>query len=205
MSGQQEALLQECLRRAISGPRRDTQTPLRESFPDDLNTLLQEAADRKWPFVEEKWQYKQSVTSEDKMNSSDLIRKHLPQLLVFLRDSIAADEPEWALAVVFLVDRLLYWMDGSHVLLKIAKALHKRYPDVPIAPQVIIRQARVYLNTGKLQKAEVILSSLISNNASTGTFTHVSAHCLRCVNTACCFWFIVIQARGRIRRPAIRR
>ncbi|KAL0189839.1 hypothetical protein M9458_016938, partial [Cirrhinus mrigala] len=60
---------------------------------------------------------------------------------------ITADEPRWAVAVVFLVDRLLYWMDGSHVLLKIAKTLHKRYPDIPIAPQVIIRQARVYLNT----------------------------------------------------------
>ncbi|XP_026106598.1 alpha-protein kinase 1 [Carassius auratus] len=192
MSGQQEALLQECLRRAISGPRRDTQTPLRESFPDDLNTLLQEAADRKWPFVEEKWQYKQSVTSEDKMNSSDLIRKHLPQLLVFLRDSIAADEPEWALAVVFLVDRLLYWMDGSHVLLKIAKALHKRYPDVPIAPQVIIRQARVYLNTGKLQKAEVILSSLISNNASTGSWTYQKASDQTLVQA------VSLQVRGQV-------
>ncbi|XP_077083517.1 alpha-protein kinase 1 isoform X2 [Siphateles boraxobius] len=63
-------------------------------------------------------------------------------------------------------------MDGSHVLLKIAKALHKRYPDVPIAPQVIIRQARVYLNTGKLQKAEFILSSLISHKASTGCWTY---------------------------------
>lgn len=69
---------------------------------------------------------------------------------MFLRDSIAADEPQWAVAAVFLLDRLLYWMDGSHVLLKIAKMLHKRYPDVPIAPQVIIRQARVYLNTGEL-------------------------------------------------------
>lgn len=69
---------------------------------------------------------------------------------MFLRDSIVADEPKWAVAVVFLVDRLLYWMDSSHVLLKIAKALHKRYPAIPIAPQVVIRQARVYLNSGEL-------------------------------------------------------
>ncbi|XP_067303777.1 alpha-protein kinase 1 isoform X2 [Pseudorasbora parva] len=151
MSGQEVALLlQECLRYAVAGPEKDTATPpLRQgSLPDELSALLEEAADQKWPFVEEKWQYKQSVTSEDKINSSDLVRKHLPQLLVFLRDSIAADEPRWAFAAVFLLDRLLYWMDGSLVLLKIAKALHRRYPDVPIAPQVIIRQARVYLNTG---------------------------------------------------------
>ncbi|XP_016346369.1 alpha-protein kinase 1 isoform X2 [Sinocyclocheilus anshuiensis] len=193
MSGQEVSLLlQECLRRAVSGPKGDTQTLRRGSFPDDLNTLLQEAADRKWPFVEEKWQYKQSVTSEDKMNSSDLIRKHLPQLLVFLRDSIAADEPEWAVAVVFLVDRLLYWMDGSHVLLKIAKALHKRYPDIPIAPQVIIRQARVYLNTGKLQKAEFILSSLINNKASTGSWTYQKASDQTLVQA------VSLQVRGQV-------
>ncbi|KAI2663122.1 Alpha-protein kinase 1 [Labeo rohita] len=193
MSGQEVSLLlQECLRRAVSGPKGDTQTLHRGSFPDELNTLLQEAADRKWPFVEEKWQYKQSVTSEDKINSSDLIREHLPQLLVFLRDSITADEPKWAVAVVFLADRLLYWMDGSHVLLKIAKMLHKRYPDIPIAPQVIIRQARVYLNTGKLQKAEFILSSLINNNASTGSWTYQKASDQTLVQA------VSLQVRGQV-------
>ncbi|XP_073692635.1 alpha-protein kinase 1 [Garra rufa] len=193
MSAQEVSLLlQECLRKAVSGPQGDTQTLCRGSFPDELNLLLQEAADRKWPFVEEKWQYKQSVTSEDKINSSDLIREHLPQLLVFLRDSIAADEPKWAVAVVFLVDRLLYWMDGSHVLLKIAKTLHKRYPDVPIAPQVIIRQARVYLNTGKLQKAEFILSSLISNNAKTGSWTYQKASDQTLVQA------VNLQVRGQV-------
>ncbi|KAL1272125.1 hypothetical protein QQF64_031141 [Cirrhinus molitorella] len=193
MSGQEVSLLlQECLRHAVSGPKGDTQTLRRGLFPDELNTLLQEAADRKWPFVEEKWQYKQSVTSEDKINSSDLIREHLPQLLGFLRDSIAADEPKWAVAVVFLVDRLLYWMDGSHALLKIAKTLHKRYPDVPIAPQVIIRQARVYLNTGKLQKAEFILSSLINNNASTGSWTYQKASDQTLVQA------VSLQVRGQV-------
>ncbi|CAM4509191.1 unnamed protein product [Leuciscus chuanchicus] len=195
MSGQEVSLLlQECLRRAVTGPQGDT-VPLphpRGWFPDDLHTLLQEAADRKWPFVEEKWQYKQSVTSEDKMNTSDLVGKHLPQLLVFLRDSITSGEPRLAVAVVFLLDRLLYWMDGSHVLLKIAKALHKRYPDVPIAPQVIIRQARVYLNTGKLQKAEFILSSLISNEASTGGWTYQKASDRTLVQA------VSLQVRGQV-------
>ncbi|XP_048039388.1 alpha-protein kinase 1 isoform X2 [Megalobrama amblycephala] len=195
MSGQEVSLLlQECLRRAVSGPTGDTATLAhrRGSFPDELNMLLQDAADRKWPFVEEKWQYKQSVKSEDKTNSSDLVRKHLPQLLVFLRDSIAADEPQWAVAAVFLLDRLLYWMDGSHVLLKVAKMLHKRYPDVPIAPQVIIRQARVYLNTGKLQKAEFILSSLINNKASTGCWTYQKASDQTLVQA------VSLQVRGQV-------
>ncbi|KAK7177244.1 hypothetical protein R3I93_001284 [Phoxinus phoxinus] len=197
MSGQEVSLLlQECLRRAVTGPQGDTDTVTlphhRGSFPDELHALLQEAADGKWPFVEEKWQYKQSVTSEDKMNSSDLVGKHLTQLLVFLRDSITSGEPRLAVAAVFLLDRLLYWMDGSHVLLKIAKALHKRYPDVPIAPQVIIRQARVYLNTGKLQKAEFILSSLISNEASTGCWTYQKASDRTLVQA------VSLQVRGQV-------
>lgn len=108
-----------------------------------------------------------------------------------------AGEPAWAMAVIFLLDRFLYWIDGSHTLLKIATALHTHYPETPVAPQIIIRQARVYLNTGeglvlqraerikcvgggtmfrmtvfilsgKLQKAEYILSSLITNNGATG-------------------------------------
>lgn len=53
------------------------------------------------------------------------------------------------MAVLFLVDRFLYWTDESNRLLKIAKLLHRRDPDTPVAPQLIIRQARVYLNSGK--------------------------------------------------------
>lgn len=53
-----------------------------------------------------------------------------------------------ALAVLFLVDRFLYWMDESSRLLKITKLLHRRHPDAPVAPQLVIRQARVYLNSG---------------------------------------------------------
>ncbi|XP_073763897.1 alpha-protein kinase 1 isoform X2 [Danio rerio] len=187
-------ILKECVRCAQSDKTEPTELLLlhRGQFPDDLNALLQDAADRKWPFVEEKWQYKQSVSSEDKINSSELIRAHLQDLLLFLRDCIAADDPGLAAAVLFLLDRLLYWMDGSEGLLKVAKALHKRYPDVPIAPQVIIRQARVYLNTGKLRKAEFILSSLIKNNASTGCWSYQKASDQTLVQAVC------LQVRGQV-------
>lgn len=61
-----------------------------------------------------------------------------------------AAEPAWAMSVIFLLDRFLYWIDGSHSLLETAKTLHMRYPETPVAPQIIIRQARVYLNTGEV-------------------------------------------------------
>lgn len=38
----------------------------------------------KWPFVPEKWQYKQSVSANEKTNLSDLISKHLSELLVIM-------------------------------------------------------------------------------------------------------------------------
>lgn len=135
-----------------------------------------------------------------------------------LKASIAAQEPRTSLAVVFLVDRFLYWADESNRLLRITKLLHRLHPGAPVAPQLVIRQARVYLNsgtlhlclvfylrshhlnhvnhflflvsflfldcsvlsvnsntgeknvfhTGKLQKAEYILSSLITSNGATG-------------------------------------
>lgn len=36
----------------------------------------------KWPFVPEKWQYKQSLSANDKTNLNDLIGKHISPLLV---------------------------------------------------------------------------------------------------------------------------
>ncbi len=80
--------------------KKDTQCPVfsLKSWPLDLRVVSggsehapAEAEDRKWPFVEERWQYKQSVTSKDKMNSSDLIRKHLLQLLVTIRPWVTAN------------------------------------------------------------------------------------------------------------------
>ncbi|XP_076866648.1 alpha-protein kinase 1 [Brachyhypopomus gauderio] len=170
------AVLEECLglAKASPTPDKDTFKYSRDILSAEVNILLHEAVDMKWPFVVEKWQYKHSVSSEDKVNTTDLINQHLPQLMAFLRASILAAEPEWAMSVIFLVDRFLYRIDSSHTLLKIAKALHRRYPETPIAPQVVIRQARIYLNTGKLEKAEYILSSLINNSGATGCWKYHS-------------------------------
>ncbi|CAK6965300.1 alpha-protein kinase 1 [Scomber scombrus] len=175
-------LLEECLRAATS-TRPSTQSTeaerlnycsCRDSLRAELASLLQEAMEMKWPFVPEKWQYKQSISANDKSNLSDLISKHLPQLLALLKASIMAQEARWALAVVFLVDRFFYWTDESSRLLKITKLLHRHHPDIPVAPQLVIRQARVYLNSGKLQKAEYILSCLINNKGATGSWVYHS-------------------------------
>ncbi|XP_038124320.1 alpha-protein kinase 1 isoform X1 [Cyprinodon tularosa] len=176
-------LLEDCLRAANAPKSEREEVPesvrlkyrcCRESLCAELDSLLQEAVEMKWPFVPEKWQYKQSISSKDKTNLNDLINKHVHQLLDLLRTSIMAQEAQMSLAIVFLVDRFLYWSDESGRLLKITKLLHKQHPDTPIAPQLVIRQARVFLNSGKLQKAESILSSLIYKNGTTGCWVYNS-------------------------------
>ncbi|TWW63619.1 alpha-protein kinase 1 isoform X1 [Takifugu flavidus] len=164
----------------------------RDFLCPELAFLLQDAVNMKWPFVPEKWQYKQIVSPNDKTNLSDLIGKHLLQLLALLKTSIAAQEASTALAVVFLVDRFLYWKDESSRLLKITKLLHRRSPHTPVAPQLIIRQARVYLNSGKLQKAEYILSSLIYNSGATGCWVYHSESDRALVQA------VSVQVRGMI-------
>ncbi|XP_059820885.1 alpha-protein kinase 1 isoform X1 [Hypanus sabinus] len=172
------ALLQECkqaLDAPPSEPSEEDKTKYQQceaSLSADLRTLLEQAKEMKWPFVPERWQYKQEVCPEDKTNLKDIISKKLPNLLVFLKASVSVGDYASAAATVFLIDRFLYWVDASSKLLQVAKGLHKRCMEIPIAPQVVIRQARVSVNSGKLLKAEYILSSLIIHSGATGTWVY---------------------------------
>lgn len=56
----------------------------------ELAFLLQDAIKMKWPFVPEKWQYKQTVSPNDKTNLGDLIRKHLLELLVIIAGHVGS-------------------------------------------------------------------------------------------------------------------
>ncbi|NWS42352.1 ALPK1 kinase, partial [Probosciger aterrimus] len=161
-------------------------------LPEDLRTLLEEAKEMKWPFVPEKWQYKQDLGPEDKTNLQDLIGARLPDLLVYLKASIMVKDCMTATAIVFLIDRFLYWIDASSQLLQIAKGLHRLQPTTPISPQVLIRQARLSVNTGKLLKAEYILSSLINDNGATGTWRYAKESDRILVQSVC------LQIRGQI-------
>ncbi|XP_012621627.3 alpha-protein kinase 1 [Microcebus murinus] len=195
------ALLQECKQVLdqllleppdVSEEDKSEDQRCRASLPSELRTLIQEAEEMKWPFVPEKWQYKQAVGPEDKTNLQDVIGAGLQQLLATLRASIRARDCVAAAAVVFLLDRCLYGLDVSAALLQVAKGLHELQPATPIAPQVVIRQARVAANSGKLLKAEYILSSLISNNGATGSWLYRNESDKVLVQSVC------IQIRGQI-------
>ncbi|KAM7167315.1 alpha-protein kinase 1 isoform 2-T5 [Macrochelys suwanniensis] len=111
---------------------------------------------------------------------------------VYLKASIMVKDCATAAAIVFLIDRFLYWVDASSKLLRIAKGLHKLQPATPIAPQVVIRLARISVNSGKLSKAEYILSSLINDNGATGVWLYDKESDRILVQSVC------IQIRGQI-------
>ncbi|KAM6345543.1 alpha-protein kinase 1 [Podargus strigoides] len=194
-------LLQECKRAldallsAKADPGEEDKREYRRcqaSLPEDLRILLEEAKEMKWPFVPEKWQYKQDLGPEDKTNLQDMISTRLPDLLVYLKASVMVKDCVTAAAIVFLVDRFLYWIDASSKLLQIAKGLHRLQPTTPIGPQVLIRQARLSVNTGKLLKAEYILSNLINDNGATGTWRYAKESDKILVQSVC------LQIRGQI-------
>ncbi|XP_068259657.1 alpha-protein kinase 1 [Nyctibius grandis] len=194
-------LLQECQRAldALLSARADVCEEDEQEYqrcqallPEDLRTLLEEAKEMKWPFVPEKWQYKQDLGPEDKTNLQDMISARLPDLLVYLKASIVVKDCVTAAAIVFLIDRFLYWIDASSKLLQIAKGLHRLQPTTPIGPQVLIRQARLSVNAGKLLKAEYILSNLINDNGATGTWRYAKESDRILVQSVC------LQIRGQI-------
>uniref|UniRef100_A0A671FUR8 Alpha kinase 1 n=1 Tax=Rhinolophus ferrumequinum TaxID=59479 RepID=A0A671FUR8_RHIFE len=195
------ALLREC-QRALGQLQGDTpqeprggageDLPGAAPLPSELRTLIQEAKEMKWPFVPEKWQYKQAVGPEDKTNLQDVIGAALQQLLVSLKASILTRDSATAAAILFLSDRLLYGLDLSSQLLQIAKGLHRLWPATPMAPQLLIRQARVSVNSGRLLKAEYILSSLVSRRRAAGTWLYRNESDKLLVQAVC------IQIRGQI-------
>ncbi|XP_019512141.1 PREDICTED: LOW QUALITY PROTEIN: alpha-protein kinase 1 [Hipposideros armiger] len=199
--GAAAALLRECLQ-ALGRLQRGASPEPRERagedprgaapLPSELRTLIQEAKEMKWPFVPEKWQYKQAVGPEDKTNLQDVIGAGLQQLLVSLKASILTRDGDTAAAILFLSDRLLYGLDLSGQLLRIAKGLHRLWPATPMAPQVLIRQARVSVNSGRLLKAEYILSSLVSRRGAAGTWLYRNDSDKLLVQSVC------IQIRGQI-------
>lgn len=195
------ALLQECERAldtllaAQPAPGEAEEREYRRCqalLPEELRSLLEEAEEMKWPFVPERWQYKQELGPEDKTNLQDMISARLPDLLAYLKASILARHCGTATAVVFLMDRFLYWLDASSRLLSIAQRLHRLHPGAPISPQLLIRQARLAANAGKLLKAEYILSSLINDNGATGTWRYAEESDRILVQAVC------LQIRGQI-------
>ena len=58
-------------------------------------------------------------------------------------------------ALLFVMDRFSYWQGSSHTTLELVDYLKTNSPVTPIAPQLLIRKARVMKNDGKLHGMKV--------------------------------------------------
>ena len=56
-----------------------------------------------------------------------------------------------ASAVLFVIDRFIYWQGLSNTAMKVAKYIENKSADTAIAPQIIIRRIRVMKNDGNIQ------------------------------------------------------
>ena len=56
-----------------------------------------------------------------------------------------------ASAVLFIIDRFIYWQGLSNTGIKVAEYIERKSPDTAIAPQIIIRKVRVMKNDGNIQ------------------------------------------------------
>lgn len=77
-----------------------------------------------------------------------------------LNFALESEEYRMALSIAFVVDRFVYWRDGSSALLNIVDQIQKLAPSIPVAPQLVIRKARVMKDNGDLHGSIQVLDSL---------------------------------------------
>ena len=56
-----------------------------------------------------------------------------------------------AAALIFIMDRFVYWQGTSSWVIKTVNYIQKNSPRTAIAPQLIIRKARLMKNDGDIQ------------------------------------------------------
>lgn len=76
--------------------------------------------------------------------------------------ALRADNYTVAAALVYVVDRACYRYGRSAALLRVVEEITRLSSDTPIAPQVILRQARVMKDGGDLHTAMRVLDDVIS-------------------------------------------
>ncbi|CAH1777725.1 unnamed protein product [Owenia fusiformis] len=167
-----------------------------------LRKLLDVAKSMAWPFVPEEWQYidDENLTEEQTVNLKDLILsknairddlKECDVLMECVDSAIDSDDFPTAAAALFLIDRFMYWFGGSPTLLRLIATIEESSPDTPIAPQIMIRKARVKKDRGQLQEAEIILNKI--TNTCKGKWVYQDEHQYNLVCAVC------VQIKGVIR------
>lgn len=95
-------------------------------------------------------------------------------------------------ALVFVMDRFSYWQGSSHTTLQLVDFLKTNSPTTPIAPQLLIRKARVMKNAGDLHGAEKALDELLIKKSQVDEWIYKYEHDHQLVSAVC------IQIKGDI-------
>ncbi|XP_048575971.1 uncharacterized protein LOC5511752 isoform X3 [Nematostella vectensis] len=168
---------------------------------DRLKQLVRDAEENAWPFVPEKWQYIQTVGKEENYNIKELITSsnstvasltELDVLKECLFHAYVQEEFSKLAALVFVLDRFLYWQGSEKVTLTVLDHIQRRSPHNAIAPQLLIRQARIMKNKGNLQDAEKTLDRLLMNRSEIGQWKYREAKDHHLVSGVC------VQIKGDI-------
>ncbi|XP_025114700.1 alpha-protein kinase 1-like [Pomacea canaliculata] len=129
-----------------------------QQLPDVIMSQINLALQQESPFMPP------DVTPEmmAESNSSVPSMNHIEILYRCLDLAMRAKDYKIAAAIIYVVDRACYRFGRSGALLNVVDEIMQVSPETPIAPQVVLRKARVLKDTGDLHGSMKILDAVIS-------------------------------------------
>ena len=82
---------------------------------------------------------------------------------VCLKQAIKEELYSKAIALAFLLDRYMYWSGKGEYLHELIGLIRTKCPEGRVAPQLLIRKARLLKDQGAVQEADELLKYLIEN------------------------------------------
>ncbi|XP_048255079.1 alpha-protein kinase 1-like [Haliotis rufescens] len=129
-------------------------------LPGNISAMIQLALRQERPFL------LPGVTPEMMAETNDTLpcMNHIEILYRCIAKAAVADMDTMA-ALIYVVDRAAYRFGASRALLQVLNILLDRAPHTPVAPQVIIRKARVMKDDGDLHGAVRVLDAVITRDS----------------------------------------
>ncbi|XP_064598888.1 alpha-protein kinase 1-like [Liolophura sinensis] len=130
------------------------------TLPRRLQTLVKSAIQQDWPFLP-------PDIKPDWLTSRNDSHPSVSQNLILLKSLLLALENEkfsLASAVAFVLDRFMYWYGGAKVILNVVSVLAACDQCPAIAPQMLIRKARVLKDSGDLHGAVRVLHAIVASD-----------------------------------------
>ncbi|XP_067652821.1 alpha-protein kinase 1-like [Haliotis asinina] len=130
-------------------------------LPSHISAMIQLALRQERPFLPP------DVTPEMMAETNDTLpcMNHIEILYRCIAKAAEMDDLVTMAALIYVVDRAAYRFGASRALLKVLNILLESGPHTPVAPQVIIRKARVMKDDGDLHGAVRVLDAVITRES----------------------------------------